>query len=299
MTARFSFFTSKGDTIFASDGFWCRGVFRSTDAGASWSQQVNSPSCANGLTITSTGYVFAATGTSGVYRSTDWGANWTPVNSGLTNFNCSPIVTNTAGYIFVGTVGGGVFRSTNQGGSWSQVNNGLPSLNISALGVNSSGHIFAGVYPSGGIFRSTNNGDTWTVLNAGIIDSVRNVVAILQTPAGYLWISVSGLVYRSINPLVSVRQEAREVPVSFWLGQNYPNPFNPNTTVQFALPSSSSVSLKVFDSIGREVATILDDRLSAGRYKVEWNAQPFASGTYFYRLQAGSFVETKKLVVLR
>jgi hypothetical protein len=83
------------------------------------------------------------------------------------------------------------------------------------------------------------------------------------------------------------------------LSQNYPNPFNPSTTISFSLPSKSFVSLKVFDMIGREVATIISEEMSAGSYSRKWNASALSSGVYFYRLTAGTFVQTRKLCLLR
>ncbi len=91
----------------------------------------------------------------------------------------------------------------------------------------------------------------------------------------------------------------KNLPTVFALNQNYPNPFNPTTTISFALPSRSFVSLKVFDILGREVSTIVSGELQAGSYTRQWNASTFASGVYFYRLQAGSFVQTRELVLLR
>jgi len=97
------------------------------------------------------------------------------------------------------------------------------------------------------------------------------------------------------------------LPFDFALGQNYPNPFNPVTTISFSLPLKSFVSLKVFDALGREVSSLVSEELPAGTYSHEWNSAGFPSGVYFYRLQAlqkegeqaSSFVETKKLVVLK
>jgi lysophospholipase L1-like esterase len=83
------------------------------------------------------------------------------------------------------------------------------------------------------------------------------------------------------------------------LGQNYPNPFNPSTNFSFIFPTESFVSLKVFDALGREVSILLSEQLSAGKYLRQWDARGLASGVYFYRLQAGSFSETKKLMLLR
>jgi len=86
---------------------------------------------------------------------------------------------------------------------------------------------------------------------------------------------------------------------SFNLSQNYPNPFNPSTTISFSIPSNEKVSLKIYDVLGKEVATIINENMEAGNYKKEWNAGSFSSGVYFYKLQAGNFVETKKMCLIK
>ena len=88
-------------------------------------------------------------------------------------------------------------------------------------------------------------------------------------------------------------------PKMFSLSQNYPNPFNPSTSISFSLSSRAFVSLKVFDLLGREVATFACGEMLAGSYSRIWNANNMPSGIYFCRLQAGSFTETKKLLLLR
>ena len=88
-------------------------------------------------------------------------------------------------------------------------------------------------------------------------------------------------------------------PSSFRLDQNFPNPFNPSTRILFQIPVSGFVSLRVYDLLGREVATLMNEVKHPGTYSVHWNASDVASGTYLYRLQSGSFVDVKKLVVLR
>jgi hypothetical protein len=98
---------------------------------------------------------------------------------------------------------------------------------------------------------------------------------------------------------IAVEEQSTTVPNAFVLDQNYPNPFNPVTTISFSLPSKSLVSLKVFDLIGREVAIIVSEILSAGDYSRQWNASNLPSGVYFYRLQAGKFTDTKKIVLLK
>lgn len=89
------------------------------------------------------------------------------------------------------------------------------------------------------------------------------------------------------------------VPTRFALNQNYPNPFNPSTTVQYALPTAADVSLKIYDVLGREVQTLVSERKAAGNYSVRFNAASLSSGVYFYKLQAGNFVETKKMLFVK
>jgi hypothetical protein len=89
------------------------------------------------------------------------------------------------------------------------------------------------------------------------------------------------------------------VPLVYSLSQNYPNPFNPSTRIEFAIPRQALVELKVYTILGQEVATLVNQILPAGRHAVTLNGASMASGVYFYRLQAGSFTETKKLLLLK
>ena len=94
-------------------------------------------------------------------------------------------------------------------------------------------------------------------------------------------------------------QEEQAVPNSFELMQNYPNPFNPSTTINFVIPKSSFVNLKVYDILGREVATLVNEEKPAGSYELKWDAASLPSGIYFYKIQAGSFAQTKKMILLK
>jgi hypothetical protein len=99
---------------------------------------------------------------------------------------------------------------------------------------------------------------------------------------------------------VAVSEKKEEViPSTYELEQNYPNPFNPSTTIAFALPKPSEVTLKIFDASGREVATLVEGKLPAGRHEVVLDASPFSSGVYFYRLQAGEFSRTRRLMLVK
>jgi len=86
---------------------------------------------------------------------------------------------------------------------------------------------------------------------------------------------------------------------TFELKQNYPNPFNPKTKISFYLPNSGFVSLKIYDSQGKEVKTILDHNMSVGNHQYTWDAAGHASGIYYYRLKSGSFLQTKKMVYMK
>jgi 5'-nucleotidase / UDP-sugar diphosphatase len=103
------------------------------------------------------------------------------------------------------------------------------------------------------------------------------------------------------NRIVSVKRDDlyTQVPDGYTLEQNYPNPFNPSTTITFTLPVSEKVTLKIYNVLGEEIATLVSDNLSAGRYSVTWDAHTAASGVYFYRLQAGSVQKTMKLILLK
>jgi hypothetical protein len=87
------------------------------------------------------------------------------------------------------------------------------------------------------------------------------------------------------------------MPSTYLLQQNYPNPFNPSTTISFSIPTSEFVTLKVYDILGREVTTLVSENLNAGYHSLKFDAGNFSSGVYFYKLQAGKYSETKKMLL--
>ena len=103
------------------------------------------------------------------------------------------------------------------------------------------------------------------------------------------------------NVVFNVSNEIEEVsqPQKFELAQNYPNPFNPSTNINFSLPSSREVSLKVYDMMGREVAILVNGRMNAGEHTVQFNANGLASGVYIYRITAGSFTQSKRMLLIK
>jgi hypothetical protein len=120
----------------------------------------------------------------------------------------------------------------------------------------------------------------------------------------------SGKILRTTNGgsiVVGVRQGEHEIPMTALLKQNYPNPFNPTTTIQYQIPrqidggqaTAGRVVLKIYNLLGQEVATLVDEIQEPGFRSVVWNAGDVASGVYFYRLQTSSFVQTRKMLLLR
>ena len=98
---------------------------------------------------------------------------------------------------------------------------------------------------------------------------------------------------------IAIQPISTEIPKDFSLSQNYPNPFNPYTKIRFALPKSSFVKLVIYDVIGSEVATIVNERLKAGTYEADWSADKFTSGVYFYRLTTESYSQTMKMILVK
>jgi hypothetical protein len=99
--------------------------------------------------------------------------------------------------------------------------------------------------------------------------------------------------------VVSVSATGSSVPASFSISQNFPNPFNPSTKINYEIPEKSKVNLKVYDILGNEIVTLVNNENQLGRYEVEFHAADIPSGVYFYRIQAGNFVETRKMILLK
>ena len=111
-------------------------------------------------------------------------------------------------------------------------------------------------------------------------------------------VSIIGLETKLTDEIVTVANE-KSIPNTFSLEQNYPNPFNPSTVISYQVPVSGNVILKVYDVLGNEITTLVDEYIPAGRYEVEFNASTLPSGVYFYQLEAVDYVNTKKMILLQ
>jgi len=99
--------------------------------------------------------------------------------------------------------------------------------------------------------------------------------------------------------IVKVEETNNPIPDTYILSQNYPNPFNPTTRIRFSIPSERFTSLTVYDVLGSEIITLVDEEKPAGEYEVEFKGDGLTSGIYFYQIKAGDFIQTKKMVLLR
>jgi hypothetical protein len=110
-----------------------------------------------------------------------------------------------------------------------------------------------------------------------------------------------GTILRTTNGGISFVEKDNNstLPKDYTLSQNYPNPFNPTTTINFSVPKSEYVKIKVYDILGRDVVTLVNENKPVGNYKVEFNAGKLTSGVYFYRMESGSYSQTKKLLLLK
>ncbi len=291
-------------------------VHRSTNDGVLWtSSQISlGTNIADFAFDRDTVYVATGWGSSGgtsrgVYRSTNNGNAWAAFNDGLTNLNVTTIAARESSLtlgiaeesatrrVIGGTWGSGSFELIF--GEW--VPCGPNSGNIVILDEGDFS-IVLGLF-LGGL-------DLFAIDSHCIVadlDSPRNVEAaiIRRITSGqarlvevtFLGTKGSGI-FRGTGIVNSIEQ-AQSIPQCFSLEQNYPNPFNPTTTIRYDLPSAGFVSIKVFDVLGREVATLVNKVEDAGVKTLAFDASTFSSGIYFYRLRAGSNFETRKMVLMK
>jgi photosystem II stability/assembly factor-like uncharacterized protein len=312
-----------------------RKIMHSTDNGLTWSNyfilEINGGF--ESLVLVDT-KLYAGTSSDGIYYSIDNGLNWYKINNPLLkNANCFAVTgSKKSGYkIFAGTYSG-IFLSTDNGVSWAEMSTGLTNKGVFSLVFNGE-NLYAGTFS--GVFVSTNYGTTWD--NIGLVNeevwtlAVNNGILIAGIGSGgvfvykdksKIWMGrglnnlgsgimcfatvdqnlfvgthLKGLWRRSLSEVLTVSRRNNRLPNDFQLFQNYPNPFNPNTTISFIIPTASHVTLKIYDILGRELSTIVNEQLDAGEYSKVWDAKEYTSGIYVYTLQSGLLSATKKLLL--
>ena len=277
------------------------GVYRSTDNGSSWIPVNNGFPGPSGIDVhtlasNSAGDIFAGTSHYGIFRSTDNGDNWTEINIGLPVYpDVRTILINDSDHLFAGIVFNGVYCSTDNGSNW--FSSGIPGTIVNSLIINSSGQIFAGTYGDG-VFITTDNGVNWDQINSGLTDL--NVRCLAVDSDDFVYVGTDSGVFKSISPTTEVlNPNDIFVPTNFSLNQNYPNPFNPSTKISWQVPVGSWQTLKIYDVLGNEVATLVDEYKPSGSYEIEWDASGLPSEVYFYQLKSNEFIETKKMILMK
>ena len=275
--------------IVASPG---HGVYFSTDNGSNWTFSGNGINQRYVTCLEASGTrVLAGTQNYGIYGSTI-GSKWYQGTLGNLYINCMAIVGTD---LFVGTPDGIIYSCKNlSNAGWSSHSSGLPGTAILCLAA-SGNNVFAGTYGSG-VFLSTDNGSNWEAFNDGL--DYKTIYS-LAVNDGYLFAGSYGTV--SIRKLIptSINEITKPNISNFVLYQNYPNPFNPTTTINYDLPRGGKVLINIYDMIGRKVRTLVNEYKSAGSYSIEFGAKNLTNGIYFYRMQSGDFIETKKLVLMK
>ncbi len=246
------------------------------------------------------GEYFFGTNNSRIYKTTNWGTSWTftptpDVNSYALWFNTS------FGYGIAG--GAQLMLSTNIGENW-QIQSAPGTGNITgATGVK---EVFWFTRQGPGIYVSTNHGQDWTIdttiAGAQFNDMEALLVAPFDNPlsgAYYIYAIGSGGRIYILDYASSINFLSSPLPDRYSLSQNYPNPFNPSTKINFDIVRAGFVSVKVYNSLGQQVADLVNQDMTPGSYQADFDASALTSGIYFYTITAGDFVETKKMVLMK
>ena len=242
-----------------------------------------------------------------IFNTTDGGFNWNFQDSTAKN-NFLPLrdiqFTNAdSGWAVGGISGNSIILRTVDGGenwiSWISSSN-PPDISIASFQeiymlTSNVGWIVGSSNGPAYILKTTDGGQSWSDETPENESSGFQSISMLNGLHGFI-VGGQGELYETINggELTDVSSKYI-VTEKFNLSQNYPNPFNPTTTIQYSIPKESFVTIKVYDVLGKELTTLVNERKPEGNYHVDFNASNFPSGIYFYRMQAGSFASTKEI----
>ena len=304
---------SNGNIIIGGPVIGPDGIFISNDTCYTWTQ-ISSLKSEVGLSWSNGSEEGILIGTEdlGVFLFSDEGDSLGSRNDGLTNLNVQALTLDNNGYIYAGTDNGVWRRSLFEIIpveliSFTATSNGQEVILNWSTATETNNQGFE-------ILRSTQNDNEWEVI--GYAPGFGTT----PEPKSYSYtdseVSSGKYTYRlkqidfdgSYEYSLEVEVEV-SAPLEFLLAQNYPNPFNPSTVISFQLPVSSNVTLKVYDLLGDEVATLVDEYKKVGKYEVDFNSlgirnlpagrQGLASGIYFYQLKASNFIQTRKMLLIK
>jgi hypothetical protein len=279
-------FASNNGRIFAGTESWR--CYYTDNGGANWGQC--SDIWEDVMCFEMAGNNLIAGTSQAIYYTTNNGTNWILADPGYLG---TQDIINKGTTSFAATILG-IWSSTNNGVNWVQTsfgNNGVKSLESYYQ------NIFAGSV-NNGFYVSTNNGVNWTQRNEGLGNVTINSLAIVGNTI-FAATDGNGLWKRPLSEIVGILNISTEIPSKYSLGQNYPNPFNPICNVQFTMCNAENVKFVVYDVQGREVQTLVNERLQPGTYEIKFDGSMLNSGVYFYKLTTGGFTETKKMLLLK
>ncbi len=276
------------------------GYFITTDGGNTWTTNYTGiDDRIYAISVTDQNTAYAANYTPQVMKTTNQGANWTllsaPMGSGYI-YSMKFFNANT-GYVSA-TSGARLVRTTNGGTTFDTVYMPVTSGIYTMAWLNYNiGYVFT---TSGGTLRTTNAGQSWTLENlGGALTPYSSYIR--ASDSVFVGLSSGAIFKRALPPIPTGIEWSHLIPTNYELKQNYPNPFNPVTTIEFALPKTSNVSLKIYDITGREVDVLINNQeLTAGTVKYSYNASKLSSGVYFYSLIVnGNVIDTKKMLLIK
>jgi photosystem II stability/assembly factor-like uncharacterized protein len=297
--------------IYVALDYWL-GAFVSSDTGKSW-QAIN-----NGFTLNYPPTIFNFGFVHGniyafsrwLYISTDEGANWM-VDSSIEVLGKDPGYATLGDVMFWGA-GDKILRSTNYGVSWSSFSTPYDTIIEGTVGIYTlisyKNNLIAG--RTDGAYFSSDSGATWNDLNQGWNKySEGGNVSSLTESYNYLFAGTAGYgIWRiPLSEIITGIEKAKgTLPTNYSLRQNYPNPFNPTTTINYQLPRSGFVTIKIYDMLGRLVKNLVDGNKTAGNYSVKFSGSSLASGVYIYQLIVYNeqltrkyYSSSKKLILLK
>lgn len=282
-----------GDPV---DNKWT--IIKTNDGGTSWSQISTEPSpngsevgvYYNSLYMIDSSYIWFL-GTQRVYRSSDGGTTWT--NSLTPDYYSSVWFINDSVGMCSSNSNAGL--SSNSGIDWNQITVPGSGGYYTLAG---SGTRDFWTASDGYVYHTTDFGSNWSseLIFFGNIFAM-DFVTIGNIAIGYV-AGTNGILARYEGAITSANEQP-SILNKYSLEQNYPNPFNPTTTIKFTIPNAQYVTVKIFDVLGKFVMSICNEEKPSGTYELNFNSNGLSSGIYFYQLQAGNFIETKKLTLIK
>ena len=292
-------------------GFFGGNLYKSTNGGQSWTAleavsdtgHLRQGVIAIAVDHESTNIIYAGTaGNVDLFKSTDGGSTWFLLRPQGGGVDIKIDRTNPQ-LLYLCSLP--VYKSTDGGINWVVSDSGLPSQsNTRRLAIDQlTRRVYVALYAlssdSGGVFDSNDLGLSWHRMpGLFLTNNIRTLTPSPEDGRIYVGVNNSGI-YRS-DLVTGIPSEGKQIPLSASLFQNHPNPFNPTTTIEYELPSVAEVTIKIFDVLGREVLTLVNERKAPGRYSIFVNARGLSSGVYFYGLTTSTgFASIKKLVIVR